>query len=147
MVAPYRAKSVYHTLIQYLYSYINWKMDGQKTFNQVINKRQNTTIRISKELLENIKTLYMVLQLAQNELPRIRLHYSVDGLLQTLFIVCFISKYNGFNDIYNLSPEKCLQKAKKDYIVLTIMNSHDDYYIELEKRIQSLEKYFEEGKN
>ena len=145
----YRAGSVYHVLIQYLFKYVNFKL---RLTEKDSFERFNKGIKISKKDIEEaciyIKELFVLFQFAQTEIPRKRLHYSVEGLLYTIVISC---KQHGISEIekacnYNL--EICIENVKHVYEALAFTNppETDKYYKELKKRLGIL-NIINEGDN
>ena len=145
----YRAGSVYHVLIQYLFKYINFKL--RLTKNDSF-ERFDKGIKISKSDIEEactyMKQLFVLFQFAQTEIPRKRLHYSVEGLLYTIVISC---KQHGISEIEkacNCDLKICIENVKLVYEALSFTNppETDNYYNELKKRLGIL-NIINEGDN
>lgn len=145
----YRVGSVYHVLIQYLFKYINFKL--RLTENDSF-ERFDKGIKISKRDIEEactyMKQLFVLFQFAQTEIPRKRLHYSVEGLLYTIVISC---KQHGISEIEkacNCDLKICIENVKLVYEALSFTNppETDNYYNELKKRLGIL-NIINEGDN
>lgn len=145
----YRVGSVYHVLIQYLFKYINFKLrlTGNDSF-----ERFNKGIKISKKDIEEaciyMKELFALFKFAQTEIPRKRLHYSVEGLLYTIVISCKQHRISEIEKACNYDLEICIEKVKYIYEALSFTNppETDNYYNELKKRLGIL-NIINEGDN
>lgn len=137
----YRAGSVYHVLIQYLFKYVNFKLIlTEKDSFERFNKGIKISKKDIKEACIYIKELFVLFQFAQTDIPRKRLHYSVEGLLYTIVISC---KQHGINEIEkacNYDSEICIENVKHVYEALSFTNppETDKYYKELKKRLAIL---------
>ena len=134
----YRVGSVYHVLIQYLFKYVNFKLGlTEKDYYVSFNSEIKIPQKDMEEACTYMKELFVLFQFAQTEIPRKRLHYSVEGLLYTIVISCKKHKICEIEKACKYDLDICIENVKHVYEALSFTNppETDNYYNELKKRL------------